>query len=204
MIRGLSYDNFMDYFFSPTDIFNPKIINGVFHSLSRSLQLYILKNYMTKNMFRDYSKKTVEWVSYLHDRHMFDMLKNKLPASLNFVHTDISGLSASMNKKYDLILLSNICQAMYPDKYSYYEIYTQFYNNVLRPLADKNLNPGGMICFDYIFSLSKAENVVLGNILSGDILRVPRCPGHDMAIRQIPSVVDSAISDIVVTMSKTR
>ena len=59
-------------------------------------------------------------------------------------------VSAKFNGTYDTILLSNISEYMYDEIPDTAGKIMAFYNNVLTPIADKNLNQnGGQICFNY-------------------------------------------------------
>lgn len=208
MIRGLSYDNFMDFFFSRPNMFNPQILRPIMSGFSHQLQMFLISCYMNTRVIRDYSTDCPYFVSYISDRASYEALRNKMPADIEFTHTDITGLSAKFDRKYDLILLSNICESMYPREENALTVYKRFYNEVLTDLAARHLNGGGRICFDYLFSMLNVPDAYFYDYWARalDALKRslgPSCP-DEFSLRRVPSTCTPGHVDLVMTMQRGR
>ncbi|MDE5615414.1 MAG: DUF3419 family protein [Alphaproteobacteria bacterium] len=208
MIRGIGYDNFMDFFFSSRNRFNPTILKPVMAGFSSRLQTFLLACYTNLRIMQAYSADCQYWVSYMADKGAYDALRDALPENISFVHTDIKGLSVNIAKKYDLIMLSNICESMYPQEGNALNVYKQFYHEVLAPLTTKNLNPGGRICFDYLFAMPNISDDYFESYWLSALRAVKRslgaaCP-HKFSLGRVPSASTPGRSDLVMIMQRVR
>lgn len=211
MIRSLSYNEFMDFFFGhkdPSSQFNPGIIKPICKDFSPQLNGLLSDFYAGGNIQYPYDPDIHMFVSYLSDEDSFNRLKNKLPQTVNFVHSDIMGLSAKVTDKYDLILLGNICESLYMSEPKPLNVYMDFYYDVLAPLAKKNLNPGGRICFDYMFGGLSVDSIAFYNYWNTVLEHLKyklgvACP-HTFHLYAVPSASQLCASDLVATMRKSR
>ncbi len=86
---------------------------------------------------------------YLHSEEKFEQAKeNTKGKETSWVNAHISWLDLK-NKKYDIILLSNISDYI-KGLYHSPNYLQAFCDNIIKPLT-KNLNPGGVICAAYIY-----------------------------------------------------
>ena len=162
MIRRLPYSDFMDFFFDKKNFWNPKIIAPIAANFSPELTSF-MHDYETlgRQMFK-YRGATVydyelRHISYLTLDKYYYKLRGKLPERLSFSHCNLEQLSAKFNQRYDLIMLSNIFYYMYLDEPINEKRFFKFYKSILQPLAEKNLNDGGWICFNYMWDTKPAN-----------------------------------------------
>lgn len=156
MIKHLPYKSFMRFFFDERYFFDREIIKPIWHTFSPALKIFLNKYYKTQNrsLFRYRTAQSmfydVDKISYINDASAYSCLGHKMPSKINFTHADLMNVSAKFNGTYDTILLSNISEYMYDEIPDTAGKIMAFYNNVLTPIADKNLNQdGGQICFNY-------------------------------------------------------
>ena len=88
-------------------------------------------------------------ISYLQNKGLYNKAVEYVPEKLDFIHAHVLQLPVKLTRRYDVILLSNILE--YVQNGSHIESIVSYYDNVLEPLACNNLNPGGVICFDYMW-----------------------------------------------------
>ncbi len=208
MIRGLSYENFMDFFFSHFDNFSPRILAPIYQKLSPQLQLFLLYNYAGENMLHDYAMESVEWISYLDSESEYNKLKTKPIHRIHFKHTDIKSVPGKFHQKYDLIMLSNICESMYPRERVPHAAYRLFYNDVLRPIGESRLRTGGKVCFDYIFGMPTISEEDFYSYWANQTQQFQRELGeqspYKFDVLRIPSSAMRGYIDLVMTMEKVR
>ena len=156
MIKHLSYYDFMRFFFSKSQFFDRDIIKPIWNKFSPGLKVFLNKYYKsnTKSLFRYRAAQSMFYgtdkISYLKNEDEYKRLGCLMPDKINFKHTDIKSITTKFETVYDTILLSNISEYMFEEIKDTAEKVLTFYNNVLCPIADKNLNEnGGQICFDY-------------------------------------------------------
>lgn len=209
MIKNLPYEDFMEFFFSTHKTMNPRILAPIMRTMGPHMQQFLMQMYGNPSTIRWYSNQTSELVPYLVNKSVYETLRGRLPdGEIKFVHTDIKDVTAKFDGKYDLIMLSNICASMYPCAESMDEIYTNYYNDILAPMADKLLNPGGKICFDYQFrltSLTPQEFYTKGqcNVEKARRTLGAKCP-HTFSVHRVTSSTDRTAIDLLMTMHKSR
>ncbi len=156
MIKCLSYTDFMRFFFDKSKFFSYDIIRPIWKTFSPGLKIFLLMYYRRHNnrMFRYASAQHVDYdtsqLSYLSNESDFCALARIMPDKIQFEQTDITQISTRFTKKYDVVLLSNIFEYLYPDASGLSEKMLAFYNNILCPIADNILNTdGGQIGLHY-------------------------------------------------------
>ncbi len=156
MIRRLPYYEFMAFFYDKNAFFNRRIINPIWNEFSDALKIYLEAFYsMPINRARRlfvYGRAIKNpGVQYTSDKNLYNIIKARLPHGVNFVHTDLETLPKKLNAKYDLVVLSNIFDYMYLDAPTTIDALNKFYADILTPIAQNNLNPGGKIAFEYLW-----------------------------------------------------
>lgn len=145
-IEHLSYDDFIQMFFED----NKDIYTGIRQFLSipccyvGDLIFSPQKQRILKDMYIP-KPQTLYNCGYLKDEKEYNNLKKLLPGvNLNFILTDVQFLHKMLNKKYDLIHLSNIsdyAHLMFKNNYL-----QQFNKNIITPLLPYLADNGIMIC----------------------------------------------------------
>ncbi len=156
MIKHLPYSSFMRFFFNEADFFNREIIKPIWHKFSPALRIFLNRYYKIPNrsLFRYRTAQSVFYdidkISYVNDAATYSYLSHIMPDKIAFMHTDLMNVTNCCNTIYDTILLSNISEYMFEEIPDTAGRIMSFYNNVLTPIADKNLNVNnGQICFNY-------------------------------------------------------
>lgn len=158
MIRALPYSDFMDFFFDKRNFFNPKIIAPIASQFSRELKYFMNKcdDGGAMHMFKYRGPTAPEYdlrhISYINSAEDYERLRDILPEKINFHHCKLERVSAKFQRRYDLIMLSNIFYYMYTRERTNEDRFAKFYHNILRPLAENNLADGGKICFNYMWN----------------------------------------------------
>lgn len=161
MIRALPYSDFMDFFFDKKNFFNQQILAPITSDFSRELTYFMQKCSVASNgMFR-YNNSTapdyeLRHIRYICDSALYYRLREILTDKIKFHHCKIDRVSAKFKQDYDLIMLSNIFDYMYHDVPTKELRFSKYYNNILCPLASKNLNDNGRICFAYMWGTKPA------------------------------------------------
>ncbi len=153
-LHHLRYEDFLDFFLSQKKFFDLKMLQPIEHAFSPYLIEFLRwhkREDKSKNsrMLRGYRHDTIPDVSFLKSAYDFQATADRTPKVINFAHCDIRGLTAQFQKKYDIIILSNIFDYLYPDTVSYEEKMKLFYNQILAQLAANNLKDNGTICAHY-------------------------------------------------------
>ena len=164
MIKHLSYSDFMRFFFDKQSFFSPEIIKPIWHTFSPGLKIFLNKYYSSGNnaMFR-YRKSqssfyNVDKITYIQDPVAYEHLGRIMPDNINFKRTDLTNITNQFEETYDTILLSNISEYTYEELPNSSAKIQLFYDNILMPIADKNLSKnGGQICFNYAWHANRSE-----------------------------------------------
>jgi 16S rRNA G966 N2-methylase RsmD len=160
MIQKLEYQDFYTFFFDKKNFLNKDIIRPIFDDFSEGLQVYLDTYYqhdIYNQMFRisglKNNKKPLLTPSYVSDQKKYEELQKLVPDNFNFIRCDIKDLRKKTRKKYSLILLSNIFGFQYQHIADTQQSTNMFYNDILKPLGQKNLNDDGIICWNYVWDI---------------------------------------------------
>ena len=159
MIKNIPYEDFLEFFFTKGRFFDIKIIQPIMSQFSPSLRMFLDLYYSMGNAGRKlfayhgqldimthYDNK------YYSNEERYNSLRSKLPNNISFKHLDITGLSTTFKRKYDVILLSNIFDFQHSEISDGYQALNQFYNETLCDLAQNNLkSDGGIIILEYMW-----------------------------------------------------
>ena len=160
MIKHLSYNDFLTFFFDEKRFFDTKILEPISDKFSKKLISFI-EDYKIRglDMIRyraacspDY--RLLQSIPYLYSSDKYYKLRERLPEKINFKHCNLLDVHNRFNKKYDLILLSNIFEYLYMNynMMSYEQRIEKYYKDVLSKLADKNLcGNNSQIIFSYMW-----------------------------------------------------
>ncbi|MBO5946993.1 MAG: DUF3419 family protein [Alphaproteobacteria bacterium] len=96
MIRGLSYENFMDFFFSAGNFFNQNILAPISPFFSDNLRNF-LKQCSRKDACKNFKYRAaytreydINKLQYISNENNFNAVRDKLPEQIPFKHCDIS------------------------------------------------------------------------------------------------------------------
>lgn len=177
------------------DFFNSLYINNCYSgSILRESNLFNLKF--------DIDTIKISTISYLKDEKKYHDLKSLLLlTSIDYILCDVNKVSKFIpkNKKFDLILLSNIsdyiCE-MYPDSKSALQ---EFSNNVLNTLSN-HLNPNGVLAAAYIYDI---ESKISRSEVDNPQLREKYFSKPDYLLNEIvvPSVIENKLDSLVTLIS---
>ena len=102
MIRGLSYENFMDFFFSADNFFNQNILAPISPFFSDDLRNF-LKQCRERNMRTNFkyraaytSEYNINRLQYISNKNNYDVVRDRLPEQIPFKHCDISTVYKAM------------------------------------------------------------------------------------------------------------
>lgn len=177
MIHNVSYENFIDFFFSSKDFFSPKIIRDISSKMTPNARRFIRKyEKYGARMFayggaqhQDY--KTTN-IPYLTDSDAYLQLRSVLPKKINFTHCDIGDICTLFGHNcilrrlwphvytYDVILLSNIYDYIMNEDEMCTLFYlssrdiSYFYHRYLSPMSHQVLAPDGRIVFRYLWNIN--------------------------------------------------
>ena len=161
MIQELPYENFMDFFFDKENFFDQRILQPIWNDLPNSvhalLNLYYSRAERGKRMFYydgiNPNKNHYDKIRYLRSQESYEKLQEKLQGKeIKFTHCDIHGLGATLHKKYDVIMFSNIFDFLYADIADNMQAFNAFYQRVLCPISKNNLSTdGGQIFLHYMW-----------------------------------------------------
>ncbi len=206
MIRTLPYSDFMDFFFDEKSFWDPKIIAPIVPKFSPELTSFMREcECAGRGMFKYHAATAYDYelrhISYLTRRDNYYKLRSKLPSELNFIHCGLEQVSAKFNQRYDLILLSNIFYYMYLDESINEVRFFKFYHDILRPLAEKNLNDGGRICFDYMWDTKPSD---WSNFMEYFQMRYITDKSHVFSSRSVVSAFHDTDWDTILIMQKRQ
>lgn len=168
MIKHVSYENFMDFFFSESNFFNPKILNPIRDKFSKTLTDFIddytvlrgesllRERHVVKQLLET---KTIPFVG---NKSVYDALGDKIANDLNFKHCHLGNIADNFEQKYDLIYLSNIYDYVAQGNQKI-DAFESFYFSYLLFIADSLLSDAGRIVFRYRWNSSHAEIVAWQN-----------------------------------------
>ncbi len=158
MIRHLPYSDFMRFFFDEKRFFSKNIIQPIWHRLSPGLKVFLNHYYNTQDtsIFRyngaQHSDYLTDQFTYIKYPSEYKNLGRVLPQKFKFTQADITEIPQKFSTVYDMIMLSNIFEYMYVDTDEYDKRLAQFYQQILVPMTDQNLNQiSGQVCFDYVW-----------------------------------------------------
>ena len=154
MIQHLSYEQFMDFFFSSYNRYDRRIIKPIWSKLSLGARLFwhtVFKNWHLCRGGNRTGFDTARCLSYVGDPLAYDRLKRLIPDhKINFIESDVLNIMGRITQKYDAVLLSNIMTYVLPGA-AYVPQMMDFYERVLTPLAQQHLNNGAVVYFNYIW-----------------------------------------------------
>ncbi|MDW2958377.1 MAG: DUF3419 family protein [Alphaproteobacteria bacterium] len=158
MVRHLDYDDFLKFFFKDPNGLSLKMLAPISHNFSSRLNGF-LKKYKrlgehAYSLLKVYDDSIIDNTHYLRSKSDYLRLRERLPDGVSFRHCDSRALTANFSERYDVIILSNIFDYVYPDSLSKEEQHKNFFMKYLMPLAEKNLKADGCIVARYIWAES--------------------------------------------------
>ncbi len=159
MIKNIPYEQFLDFFFCKESFFDIKIIEPIMSQFSLSLHMFLDLYYsMGKSGKKLFAYDgNLDFMAHYDNKfysneERYCLLGNKLPKNISFSHMDITGISTTFERKYDLIMLSNIFDFQHSDITDSYQALECFYDGTLGALAQNNLKPqNGTIILQYMW-----------------------------------------------------
>lgn len=208
MIRDLKYEEFMDFFFNARHFFDTRMLRPIQYNFSQKLQSFISKyNQIGRSLFRysgtQHDAFDVFKLSYISNPEKYYDLRNKLPENINFKTCDISQISDVFPYKYDVIMLSNIMDYMYPNSLSAHERWQDFYRHTLFPLSYKSLvSNNGRVCFEYMWGprYPRVWANFISEFESGFVHGQLRQPHHTFTTHGIKPIQRGGAMDMVAIM----
>lgn len=203
MIKYLPYFDFMRFFFDKQNFFNREIIKPIWHTFSPGLKIFLNKYYRSgdSSMFR-YRKSqspyyNVDRITYIRDPAAYEHLGRIMPNNINFKRTDLTNITKQFEATYDTILLSNISEYMYEELPNSATKVQLFYNNILMPIAEKNLSKkGGQICFNYAWHAHQSDFAEIIKHIRYNKCSLIDCfdfMSYDLEMVAVPSVCSDAV-----------
>lgn len=156
MVRHFDYDDFLKFFFKdpwglPLKMLAP--ISQYFSTrLNKFIQKYKERGERAYSLLKVYDDSIIDNSHYLRSKLDYLHLRERLPDGVSFRHCDSRALTANFKERYDVIILSNIFDYVYPDSLSKEERHKIFFMKYLTPLAEKNLKANGCISARYIWA----------------------------------------------------
>lgn len=157
-IKHLPYGDFIKFFFGRTHFFDRKIIEPIWKTFSPELRTFLNMHYKRKDnrIFRyngaQHSEYSAE-ISYVTDELAYNELKNIMPAKISFKEANITEIATKFETEYDMVMLSNIFEYMYPDIQDMPARIQKLHSELLAPIADNILSKDdGKICFHYTWN----------------------------------------------------
>ena len=102
MIRNLSYENFMEFFFDKRNFFNQKILTPISSDFSDDLRKFLKKcnGWNMRTNFKYRAAYTTEYdinrLQYISNKNNYDIVRDRLPEQIPFKHCDISTVYQAM------------------------------------------------------------------------------------------------------------
>lgn len=201
-VKSLTYDEFIEFFLSDNS-FNYELYKKICQYLDNDVieyfnEIYKQFNYNGKSISNSYlfhhgHKNIIKDNTYLLDNN-YDFLKEKVKnTKVVFINTSILNLSKLINKKYDLIFLSNISDyAKNLFKGDYLKKYFNFIKNDIIKLLNKN----GIVQLAYIYDYGKD-----GQIRSDINIEEKRKKviTEEFKVKIFPSTIESLKNDAIIT-----
>ena len=161
MIRNLKYSAFMDYFFYGQPTSNEKILKPILPLFSFGLMRFFKSGLLTSFCLHNNPCYDISNLQYLSSESKYNELASKLPEKINFVHCPLEYIPTVFNKKYNVVMLSNIFDYMYTNIAPREERIHHFYNQILSPITNNILTPdNGTIFFNYIWNCKNPDRWV--------------------------------------------
>lgn len=201
-VKSLTYDEFIEFFLSDNS-FNYELYKKICKYLDNDVieyfnEIYKQFNYNGKSISNSYlfhhgHKNIIKDNTYLLGNN-YDFLKEKVKnTKVVFINTSILNLSKLINKKYDLIFLSNISDyAKNLFKGDYLKKYFNFIKNDIIKLLNKN----GIVQLAYIYDYGKD-----GQIRSDINIEEKRKKviTEKFKVKIFPSTIESLKNDAIIT-----
>ncbi len=208
-INFLSYEEFIEYFMLGTSEVNNNVFNyNLYLKISRYIDedtklfwdsiyseynndgFYIRHSNLFNNKY-DNTDLKVNSNTYL-TKEKFDLLKrNILLVQVEFINSNITDLMNKLNKKYDIIMLSNLSDyinGMYKDNYL-----INFYKYIIKPLKQFLTNKG-LLIYAYIYDFDIKKEKYRSDIDNySKVLRVI----NKTKLYKFKSVIDSDKKDAI-------
>lgn len=165
MIRGLSYSNFMDYFFDQNNKMNPTILKDIVKDFSLPLCTFLNEYNASTNKpfffhrlpFYHSTEYKTGMIPYIDSEEKFNDTKEKLPDTISFKMTNLEDVAQTIKQRYKLIHLSNIF-LFEPNAFSHFIGITRFYNETVLPIIDNNLDKkNGQVVFSYMWGIGEGD-----------------------------------------------
>lgn len=205
MIKKLPYGQFMDFFFSSDNFFNQKILTPIQSSFSDDVRKFLARcadgNILDRFRYRAaYTKEyNIKNLQYISNKENYSLLRDRLPETIRFIHSDISSLKNKLNPKYDLMLLSNIVTYLYPNSCDFEEKLLCTYKDILVPLVLDGVTNGGRVYFYYDWGVNSAA---WANFM--DYFQAKYRPDMSMVARVVSPAYCKSINDIVLYATKKQ
>jgi hypothetical protein len=162
IIRNLDYGKFMDFFFSEHNRFNISLLSSI-DKLFTNDDIVILTELMGRKHYKYATPETIKNISYLSSTDKYKDLQVRLPEKFNFKHMDIHQLSRTINKEYDIMMLSNIFETMFSEQKDLTRAMQMYYESILKPLSEKLNKSNGIIFMDYMWSVPYVSEIAYFN-----------------------------------------
>lgn len=201
-VKSLTYDEFIEFFLSDNS-FNYELYKKICKYLDNDVieyfnEIYKQFNYNGESISKSYlfhhgHKNIIKDNTYLLGNN-YDTLKEKVKnTKVVFVNTSILNLSKLINKKYDLIFLSNISDYA---KSIFKDNYLKKYFNFIKNDITKLLNKNGIVQLAYIYDYGKD-----GQIRSDINIEEKRKEviTEEFEVKIFPSTIESLKNDAIIT-----
>ena len=164
MIKHLPYSDFMKFFFDKKHFFDVNIVKPIWETLSSGLRVFLLMHHRHKysHLFRydgaQHPDYRTDMISYVNDELAYNELKKIMPDKINFTRTNIVEITKEFHEEYDIVMLSNIFEYMYPDIFDAMTRIQTLHSELLCPICEKILSKdNGKICFHYAWDSGTKE-----------------------------------------------
>lgn len=201
-VKALNYDEFIKFFLSE-DAFNYEIYTKICNYLDNDIisyfnEIYKQFNYNGKSISNSYlfhhgHKNIIKDNTYLLGNN-YDILKEKVKnTKVVFINTSLLKLSKHINKKYDLVFLSNIsdyAKSFFKD--NYLKKYFKFIKNDITKL----LNKDGTVQLAYIYDYGN-DGQVRSDINIEEKRKV--IITKEFEVKTFPSTIECLKNDAIIT-----
>lgn len=169
LVEQLSYEEYIKFFFENGDLYYEKIkeylddSTRIFWNKIYNYFVTYFNKLIDLRLFFSMSGEEYKTLNNYFNEKDYNILKENLKnIDYNFIHSNITDLPYNIDKKYDLIYLSNI----------YYYVDTKIFINMIEHLKDF-LNPKGIIHIAYIYDYLNHPNIeILNNIDNTELLNI--------------------------------
>lgn len=201
-VKSLTYNEFINFFLSDNP-FNYETYIKICQYLDNDIIDYFNTIYKHFNyngkiikdsfLFHHGHKNLIKDNTYLLNNN-YDILKEKVKnTKIVFINTSLLKLRKKINKKYDLIFLSNISDYA---KSFFKENYLEKYFNFIKNNISKLLNKGGIIQLAYIYDYG-ADGQVRSDINIEE--KRKEVLTEEFEVKTIPSTIECLKNDAIIT-----